>query len=270
MPAHPRISVSGLCFPELSAVETIEAIAGLGVANTSLTGRKVRESGVDAVAAAARRHGVRVVTTTGALGLDLRPGADVGAQLRTAQEDVDNAVALGAGAVYGLTGPRSAADWETSANAYVRAIGGLVEQAAGRGVVVAVEPTNWLYADLTFVHSFHDALRLARPAGMGVCLDLFHVWTEGGLRSELLEHGDAVAHVQLGDMVLGDRAMPCRAVPGEGGVPLAELVRWVLDAGYRGVFDCELNGPRIDAIGSRVAAERAVTWLSRLLADLDA
>ena len=270
MPAHPRISVSGLCFPELSAVETIEAVAGLGVTNASLTGRKVRESGAEAVAAAARRHGVRVVTTTGALGLDLRPGADVAAGLRTAEEDIDNAACLGAGAVYGLTGPRTSADWAVSATAYGQAIGGLVEYAAGRGIVLAVEPTNWLYADISFVHSFHDALRLARPAGMGVCLDLFHVWTEGELRAELLKHGDAVAHVQLSDMVLGDRALPCRAVPGEGGIPLAELVQWVLEAGYPGVFECELGGPRIDAIGALAAADRAVTWLSTLLSGVNA
>ena len=64
---HPRISVSGLCFPELSATDAIEAIAGLGVASASLTGAKVRESGAGAVVAASRRHGVKIVTTTGLL-----------------------------------------------------------------------------------------------------------------------------------------------------------------------------------------------------------
>ncbi|MFG1923395.1 sugar phosphate isomerase/epimerase family protein [Cryptosporangium sp. NPDC048952] len=275
MAAHPRISVSGLCFPELSAVETIEVVAGLGVANTSLTGRKVRESGADKVAAAARAHGVRVVTTTGALGPGLRRAdADADARhaaggagdawLRDARRDVDNAATVGAGVVYGLTGPRPIADWDESAAAYRHAIAPLVAYAAERGIVLAVEPTSWLYADLTFVHTFHDALRLARPAGLGVCVDFFHVWTEGELRTELRDHGDAVAHVQLSDMVLGDRSLPCRAVPGDGGIPLEELVRWTLDGGYAGVFDVELNGPRVDVIGA-AAAERAVTWLTRVL-----
>ncbi|MCD4533041.1 hypothetical protein LRP67_02970 [Nocardioides sp. cx-169] len=42
MPVHARVSVSGLCFPELSAVEVV---AALGVGNTSMTGTKLRESG---------------------------------------------------------------------------------------------------------------------------------------------------------------------------------------------------------------------------------
>ena len=34
---HPRVCVSGLCFPGLSATDAIEAIAGLGAGNTSVT-----------------------------------------------------------------------------------------------------------------------------------------------------------------------------------------------------------------------------------------
>lgn len=273
MSAHPRVSVSGLCFPELSALDTLEAVAALGVTNASLTGAKVRAAGAEAVAAASRRHGVRVVTTTAALGLDLRPGAGadaVAAQLREARVDVDNAAAVGAGTVYGLTGPRPGADWDAGAAAYADAVTELVDHAAGRGVTLAVEPANWLYADLTFVHTFHDALRLARRAGVGVCLDLFHVWTEGGLRAEIAANADAVVHVQLSDMVLGDRTLPCRAVPGDGDVPLASLVGWLLEAGYQGVFDCELSGPRIDALGTRTAAARSAAWLTGLLTDLGA
>lgn len=273
MSAHPRVSVSGLCFPELSALDTLEAVAALGVTNASLTGAKVRAAGAEAVAAASRRHGVRVVTTTAALGLDLRPGAAadaVAARLREARVDVDNAAAVGAGTVYGLTGPRPGADWDAGAAAYADAVSELVDHAAGRGVTLAVEPANWLYADLTFVHSFRDALRLARRAGLGVCLDLFHVWTEGGLRAEIAANADAVVHVQLSDMVLGDRTLPCRAVPGDGDVPLASIVGWLLEAGYQGVFDCELSGPRIDALGTRTAAARSAAWLTGLLADLGA
>ena len=69
------MSVSGLCFPELSATDAIEAIAGLGAASTSVTGAKARAAGAGAVVAAGRRHGVKIVTTTGALALDLSSAA---------------------------------------------------------------------------------------------------------------------------------------------------------------------------------------------------
>ncbi len=220
--------------------------------------------------AAARRHGVKIVTTTGALGLDLSSGEASRASLGRAQQDIDLAAAVGATVMYGLVGLRTADRWDACADAYVNAAGGLAGYAADRNVTLAIEPTSWLYADLTFIHTFHDALLVAPRAGMGVCLDAFHVWTEAGLREEIGEHAGLVAHVQLSDMTPGARALPCRAVPGDGNVPLAAVVRWLLDAGYPGVFDCELNGPAIDAEGHHAAAARAAGWLDKLLAELRA
>jgi len=265
---HPRVSVSGLCFPELSASEAIEAIAGLGAAKASLTGAKVRAAGADAVAAAGRRHGVTVVTTTGALALDLSSGEAAAASLARARADVDLAAAVGATAMYGLLGPRTADRWDACADAYVNAVGDLVGYAADRGVTPAVEPTSWLYADLTFVHSFHDATLIAPRAGMGICLDAFHVWTEATLREDIAAHAGLIAHVQLSDMTPGSRALPCRDLPGAGAVPLTAIVAWLAEAGYRGAFDIELNGPAIDAIGHREAASRAASWLDTTLRDL--
>jgi sugar phosphate isomerase/epimerase len=267
---HPRVSVSGLCFPKLSATDAIEAIASLGVGNASITGAKARQSGAGAVVAASRRHGVTIVTTTGALGLDLSSRQASAASRRRGEQDVDLAAAVGAAVMYGLVGPRSSARWDACADAYVNAVGDLVGYAADRGVTLAIEPTSWLYADLTFIHTFHDAILVAPRAGLGICLDAFHVWTEAGLREEIGAHAALVAHVQLSDMTRGSRALPCRAVPGDGDVPLAAVVQWLLDAGYPGVFDCELNGPAIDAVGHHAAAARAADWLDRLLTELAA
>jgi sugar phosphate isomerase/epimerase len=267
---HPRVSISGLSFPALSATGALEAIAGLGVASASITGAKARASGAGAVVAAGRRHGVAIVTTTGALGLDLSSGQASAASLRRARRDIDLAAAVGAPVMYGLVGPRPRARWDACADAYVNAVGELVGYAAERGVRVAIEPTSWLYADLTFIHTFHDALLVAPRAGLGICLDAFHVWTEAGLREEIGAHVRLIAHVQLSDMVRASRALPCRTVPGDGDVPIAAVVEWLLDAGYPGVFECELNGPAIDAIGHHAAAARTANWLDRLLEELGA
>jgi sugar phosphate isomerase/epimerase len=262
--------VSGLCFPALSATDAIEAIAGLGVASTSVTGTKIRESGAPAVAAASRRHGVKIVATTGALGLDLSSGHASQASLLRARQDIDLASEVGAAVMYGLTGPRPAARWDGCADAYVNAAAELAGYAADRGVTLAIEPASWLYADLTFIHSFHDATLVAPRTGMGICLDAFHVWTEASLPADIADHAGLIAHVQLSDMTRGARSLPCRDVPGAGDVPLAVLVEWLLAAGYRGVFDCELSGPAIDAIGHHAAAAQTANWLDKLLEELGA
>ncbi len=267
---HPRVCVSGLCFPGLPATDAIEAVAALGAASTSMTGAKARAAGAGAVVAAGRRHGVKIATTTGSLALDLSSGEAAAGSRQRAEQDVDLAAAVGTTVMYGLTGPRSADRWDACADAYVNAAGELAGYAAGRGVTLAIEPASWLYSDLTFIHTFHDALLVAPRAGMGICLDAFHVWTESGLREEIAEHASLIAHVQLSDMTRGSRSLPCRAVPGNGDVPLTAVVGWLLDAGYPGVFDVELSGPAIDAIGHHAAAAQAANWLDKLLTELGA
>ena len=267
---HSRVAVSGLCFPTLSATEAIEAVASLGVSTTSMPAVKLREAGPDAVVEACRHHDVAIVAVPGSIGFDLSLGPPSAATRQQAQGDIDLASAVGASSVYGLTGRRAAADWSTSADAYVQAMAEIVAYAAERHVSLAIEPASWLYADMTFVHTFHDALEVAPRADMQVCLDLFHVWTERELREDIVKHVDRIAHVQLGDFALGDRSLPSRAVPDDGGIPLATVVQWLVEAGYQGPFDLELNGPRIDAIGHREAAARAAAWLDELLVELGA
>ena len=48
----------------------------------------------------------------------------------------------------------------------------------------------------------------------------------------------------MSDYVLGDRSAPCRSVPGDGDIPLRRLIDDLLTAGYTGLFDLELVGPR--------------------------
>lgn len=267
---HPRVSVSGLCFPDAAADDAVRHAATLGASKTSMTSGKLREAGVDAVLDACRTVGVDVVATTGLLRFDLTTGADASEQLRRGREDIDLAAAVGATSVYTLTGPRVFDEWSDNANAYVNIVGELVEHAAARNITIAVEPTNWLYADLNFVHTFRDALALASQAGMKVCLDVFHVWTESELKQDIAKNIDLIAHVQLSDMARGARSLPCRAMPGEGDVPLRAFTRWVLDSGYNGPFDLELSGPDIDALGHDAAASKAACWLDSLLVDLGA
>jgi sugar phosphate isomerase/epimerase len=69
----------------------------------------------------------------------------------------------------------------------------------------------------------------------------------------------------VSDFAVGTLSTPNRLVPGDGDIPLARLLGQLLDAGYEGVFDLELIGPRIDEEGYGPASRRAVERLGALL-----
>jgi sugar phosphate isomerase/epimerase len=107
-------------------------------------------------------------------------------------------------------------------------------------------------------------------AGLDVCIDYFACWTEAGLRETIARAAPRCAIVQVSDYVYGDRAYPCRAVPGDGALPLRRLLEWTLAGGYDGAFDLELLGPRIDREGRVAAVARGAEVLGGMLRELGA
>lgn len=178
---------------------------------------------------------------------------------------IDAAAAVGARTVYMLTGGRGALGWEQAADRFCSVIAPCVRAAEQAGVALAIENASSLYADLHLTHTLRDTTTLAEMAGIGVCVDLFHCWTEADLPA-LVQHAlPRTRLIQLSDYVLGDRALPARAVPGDGVIPIEPFISQVLAAGYTHGFDLELIGPRIDEEGHFDATRRACTAITAML-----
>nr|WP_085980893.1 TIM barrel protein [Mycolicibacterium chubuense] len=178
---------------------------------------------------------------------------------------IDAAAAIGARAVYMLTGGRGGAAWEEAADAFCTAVQPCRTDARGAGVTLAIENASPLYADIHIAHTLRDTIELAEMADIGVCVDLFHCWTEAHLPVLIERALPRTAMIQLSDYVLGDRALPGRAVPGDGAIPVEQVVAQVLAGGYPHGFDLELIGPRIEREGRLQAARRACETVSAML-----
>ena len=138
------------------------------------------------------------------------------------------------------------------------------------GVALAIENASALYADIHIAHTLRDTITLAEMADIGVCIDLFHCWAEADLGGLVERALPRTLQIQLSDYVLGDRALPARAVPGDGAIPIEPFIRQVLAGGYRHGFDLELIGPRIEAEGRFDAARRSGDAVSTMLKRLGA
>lgn len=169
---------------------------------------------------------------------------------------IEAAAAVDARCVYLLTGGRGPLNWEQAAEAFGSAIEPCVREAEQAGVSLAIENASSLYADIHIAHSLRDTITLANSAGVDICIDLFHCWAEADLTNLLRAALPRTRLIQLSDYVLGDRALPARAVPGDGVIPIEAVVSQTLAGGYRFGFDLELIGPRIDAEGGLAAARR--------------
>ncbi|TAL00319.1 MAG: sugar phosphate isomerase/epimerase [Rhodospirillaceae bacterium] len=270
---HDRISVNNLCFPGVPLATDIERWRSLGAHQVATSAMKINAEGWDQSVEMLRGLEFKFATMVHPFMAPNRLDADD--KVESVRKDLSRTLAaaktLGSKTVYMTTGGRGRAQtWEEAARSFCSAVAPCAEEARNAGVELLIEPAPTLYADLHLPHTLRDTVQLAEQAGIGVCLDIFSSWTEPQLR-ETIERAMKRCHlVQVSDYVLGDRALSCRAVPGDGAIPLERIIGWILEAGYRGAFDLELLGPRIDKEGHYEAVRRTCDRLGEILVRLGA
>lgn len=250
MAIHPRVCVSGISTWNQSLTDDLALYADLGIHTIGVALRKIR--GNDDVRLL-RDQGPRIANVIG-LG-----HAGLGAAISTALE-------VHAPAVIFTTGPAGALEWDDAADGFVAA----VRPHLPAPITLCLEHTNSLRVDVSFVHTLRDAVDVANQLDISVCMEINACWAERDLRRTIAESIDRIGIVQVSDFAVGTLSTPNRLVPGDGDIPLARILGWVLEAGYDGVFDLELVGPKIEEEGYRSAITRGAAYLTDLLTSLGA
>lgn len=270
---HERISVHSICFPGAGLNELAGCWRELGARRVTLVSDLVLEAGVPALLQALDATGARVELIVHPFlgGTQLDAGREGWPAARdTLGRVIEHAHGLGAKSIHVFTGGHGALSWEEAADAFRAAIAPCLQPAKAAGIALIVENASALYADLNIVHTLRDAVALAEIADVGICIELFGCWTEAGLRESIERAMPRCGIVQVCDYIYGDRFLPSRAVPGDGAIPVKRIIEWALRAGYRGAFDLELIGPRIDAEGHVRAVRRAADNVGEILRSLGA
>lgn len=269
---HPRVSVNSLCFPGADLAEMeghwravaphrISFVSNLVPDDLAVAHRIVGSGGFRLEAVTHLFFNVQNIVPE-------ESAYDV--ERARLNRVIDAVAALGGTAVYMMTGGHAGMTWDDAAAAFSDAVAPCVAHAREAGVALLIETCSPLYADGHLAHSLRDTVALAELSGVGVCIDIWACWAEAGLRQTIERAAPRLSLVQVSDYVYGDRSLPCRAVPGDGDIPLERILGWILETGYVGAFDLELIGPRIDAEGRRVATRRAAEVLGELLTSLGA
>lgn len=253
---HPRISVNGLCSMYQSLADDIAMLRDLDIDHIGIMTPKIEAVGWDTGSKMIQEAGLRV--------------SNVATELHVLSEAIELAAATKAGVVYVCSGGTKGAPWSAAVAAFADMIAPHLALANERGVRLAIEPTNPLRSDLSFVFTLRDAADLARATGVSVVLDVYSCWYERDLEAVVRENVDLLALVQISDFVLGTLDTPNRAVLGDGDVPLESLAAMVIEAGYAGSFDLEIMGPRIEEAGYVSAIRRSTDYASAILDRLHA
>jgi sugar phosphate isomerase/epimerase len=207
------------------------------------------------------------------------------AGLREALDDnrkaIDEAKALGApclvmvvGSLPGaLQGKPASKDVSLARAQVFDGLAGTLEYARQAGVPLAIEPLHPMQAaDRACINTLEhaldicDALDPERTGALGVALDVYHVWWDPKLESQIVRAGaNRLLAYHICDWLVPTRdLLNDRGMMGDGIIELQKIRGWVEAAGYSGFAEVEIFSDRLwslpadDVLDACVERYRAV------------
>lgn len=265
-PWHPRIVVNSASMIAWPLERDVALLRDLGLRRIALLARKLDALADDDLAERlVRAAGLDVDSLMVGPLLDLAHPQQWDEGRAALRRALARARRFGADAAVITSGPAIGLTWEEAADAFVAAARPVVDEARADGMDVVVEHTNGLRFDLGFLHNLRDTIDVAGRAGARVCLEVNTVWAERALRDTIRSGVGRIRIVQVNDFIVPTTTTPDRGVPGDGAIPLERIFRDLEEAGYRGPYELEIVGPRIEAEGYDSAVRRSVAHVDALL-----
>ena len=129
--------------------------------------------------------------------------------------------------------------YETAAHEYSE----IAKIASDNGVRIALEPLNPILMNVdTFLCSLPHALNVIEEVdhdAFGLWLDVWHIWEDTAAPATIQAFGDKIFGVHINDWK-PPRAFGDRFLPGDGDIPLLELLKAVHSTGYEGSYTLEI------------------------------
>lgn len=160
---------------------------------------------------------------------------------------IDEAEALGAPLIVLVCGAVPGQPLTESRKQIQEGIEAVLPRALEAGVKLDIEPLHPMYADdrsaVNTLGQANDICEAIRSPGVGVAVDVYHLWWDPDLEAEIMRCG---RHGWLHAFHVCDWRTPTRdllldrGLMGEGCIPLKKIRGWVEAAGFRGYNEVEI------------------------------
>jgi sugar phosphate isomerase/epimerase len=126
----------------------------------------------------------------------------------------------------------------------MQAVKELCDAAADSDVRIALLPMDSLFGkNWSFLNRLEETLEIldrVQCTSAQLCFGTYHLWKEPRLMELLPQIVDRIAVVQLSDWREPPRSENDRAIPGDGVIPLREIVTTLEQSNYQGMYEIEV------------------------------
>jgi sugar phosphate isomerase/epimerase len=234
-----------------SLAQAIAGCARHGIRGIAPWRDQLHEMGIEPAAHAIRGHGL---TVTGLCRGGMFPAADVSGRKAAIDDNLralDEACALGAQCLVLVVGglPPGSKDIAGAREQVRDGLAAILPQARKAGIALAVEPLHPMYAaDRACINTLGQALDLCdaldprNEGGLGVAVDVYHVWWDPHLEHQIGRAGKSrLLAFHICDWLVQTRdLLNDRGMMGDGVIDLPRIRTWMQHAGYAGFHEVEI------------------------------
>jgi sugar phosphate isomerase/epimerase len=232
--------------------QMIEGCARHGIRGISPWRDKLDELGAREAARMIRAH---ELTVTGLCRGGMFPAADRAgreAAIRDNLKAIDDAATIGAQCLVLVAGglPAGSKDLAGAREQVRDGIAAILPAARAALVPLAIEPLHPMYAaDRACVNTLRQAVDLCEVLGngVGVAVDVYHVWWDPKLRQQIFRAGEErrlFAYHICDWLVPTTDLLLDRGMMGDGVIELPKIRGWMEEAGYAGFHEVEIFSAR--------------------------
>jgi sugar phosphate isomerase/epimerase len=159
---------------------------------------------------------------------------------------IEEAHALGAQCLVLVVGglPAGSKDLVSARQQVHEGIAAILPEARAARVPLAIEPLHPMQAaERACVNTLEQALDLcdALGEGIGVAVDVYHVWWDPKLQAQIRRAGRRILAYHICDWLVPTRdLLNDRGMMGDGVIDLPAIRNWVQEAGYTGLQEVEI------------------------------
>jgi sugar phosphate isomerase/epimerase len=247
-----RLCVHTITTKPLTIEQCLKEFPSRGVAGITIWRQALEGRDLDVLKRQTAEAGLDVVSLCRGGFFPARSKADRQKAIDDNRLAIQQAHAIGAPLIVLVCGAVPGQALAESRQQIAEGIAAVLPDAKQAGVKLAIEPLHPMYADdrsavntLRQAHEICDAL--GSPASVGIAVDVYHVWWDPELKSQIELAGRTG---RLHAFHICDWRTPTtdllndRGLMGEGCIPIREISDWVDAAGFTGTREVEIFSNR--------------------------
>jgi sugar phosphate isomerase/epimerase len=169
------------------------------------------------------------------------------ARIEDNKRAIDEAVALGTDVLVLVCGPAPDRDLDGARMMVEEGIAAVKSHADSCGVKLGIEPLHPMFAaDRSVIVSFAQANRMAEELGVGVVIDVYHVWWDPEVYAQIERAAGRILGFHVNDWIVPlPDPLKGRGMMGDGVIEIKRLREAVDRAGYTGPIEVEIFNQKL-------------------------